>query len=429
MGVSKLVIGGTVRQERGYLHLLGVSGMPLSDVQIRNAKPSSKPYKLADGGGLYVLVKPDGAKYWRLKYRFSGKEKLLALGVYPLVRAPAARAARDEAKRRLTDGRDPAHARREDRRAAQISAANTFEIIAREWVEQQRNRWTPDHAGRVLDSLIADAFPEFGFRSIAEITAPEVLAALRKVEARGALEVASRVYQRCGAVFRYAIATGRCKLNPVPDLQGALKAPKREHRAALSAADLPAYLHKLATYDGQLQTKLALKLLALTFVRTGELRGAEWSEFDLEHCEWRIPAERMKMRAPHIVPLSRQALAVLEQLKPLTGDGQYLFPNQHKPNACMSENTMLYALYRMGYHSRATGHGFRATASTILNEQGWRADAIERQLAHAEKNKVRAAYHRSEYLADRRKMMQAWADHLDTLASSAKITSTREATV
>ena len=403
--------------------------MLLSDVQIRNAKPSSKPYKLADGGGLYVLVKPDGAKYWRLKYRFAGKEKLLALGVYPLVRAPAARTARDEAKRRLADGHDPSHARREDKRAAQISAANTFEIVAREWVEQQRNRWTPNHAGRVLDSLVADAFLEIGFRSIAEITAPELLAALRKIEARGALEVASRVNQRFGAIFRYAVATGRCERNPVADLRGALKAPKREHRAALSAADLPDYLQQLETYDGQLQTKLALKLLALTFVRTGELRGAKWSEFDLDIGEWRIPAERMKMRAPHIVPLSRQALGVLEQLKPITGDQEYLFPNQHNPKACMSENTMLYALYRMGYHSRATGHGFRATASTILNEQGWRADAIERQLAHAEKNKVRAAYHRSEYLADRRKMMQAWADYLDTLASSVKRTSTRKTTV
>jgi integrase len=397
--------------------------MPLSDLQIRNAKSSAKPYKLADGGGLYVLVKPDGAKYWRLKYRFAGKEKLLALGVYPQVRPAEARAARDEAKRQLLAGRDPASERREEKRAALISAAATFEVIAREWVEQQRNRWTPDHAERVLDSLVTDVFPAIGFRPMAEITAPELLAVLRKIEARGALEVASRVYQRCGAVFRYAVATGRCERSPVGDLRGALKAPKREHRAALLAADLPEYLRTLEAYDGQLQTKLALKLLALTFVRTRELRGAEWSEFDLEHAEWRIPAERMKMRAAHIVPLSRQALAVLAQLKPLTGDQRFLFPNQHKPDACMSENTMLYALYRMGYHSRATGHGFRATASTILNEQGWRADAIERQLAHAEKNKVRAAYHRSEYLPERRKMMQAWAEHLDRLALSAAKTS------
>jgi integrase len=403
----------------------------LTDVRCRKAQPREKPFKLFDSGGLYLLVspggkrKPEGLKHWRLKYRVAGKEKLLALGVYPLVSIADARTARDEAKRLLAEGRDPATARRDDKRAALISAAATFEAIAREWVEQQRNRWTPDHAERVLDSLVTDVFPAIGFRPIAEITAPELLAVLRKIEARGALEVASRVYQRCGAVFRYAVATGRCERSPVGDLRGALKAPKREHRPALLAADLPEYLRALEAYDGQLQTKLALKLLALTFVRSGELRGAEWSEFDLEQAEWRIPAERMKMRAAHIVPLSRQALAVLAQLKPLTGQRRFLLPNQHKPDACMSENTMLYALYRMGYHSRATGHGFRATASTILNEKGWRADAIERQLAHAEKNKVRAAYHRSEYLPERRKMMQAWADYLDRLASGAKASSAK----
>lgn len=401
--------------------------MALTDVEIRNAKAAKQPYKLADGGGLYVLVNPGGSKYWRLKYRFAGKEKLLALGVYPLVRAAQAREARDEAKRLLNDGRDPATVRKEEKRTAQVSAANTFEALAREWVEQQRNRWTPNHAERVLNSLVTDVFPEIGFRPIAELTAPELLAVLRKIESRDALETASRVYQRCGAVFRYAVITGRCERSPAADLRGALKAPKRMNRAALSAADLPEYLAKLEAYDGHLQTKLGLKLLALTFVRTGELRGAEWAEIDFEHAEWRIPAERMKMRAAHIVPLSRQALAVLEQLKPLTGGGRLLFPNQSKPDACMSENTMLYALYRMGYHSRATGHGFRATASTILNEHGWKPDVIERQLAHAERNKVRAAYHRSEYLPERRNMMQAWADHLDALAAGAKVTPIRRA--
>lgn len=403
----------------------------LTDIRCRKAQPSEKPYKLFDSGGLYLLVspggarKPEGLKHWRLKYRFAGKEKLLALGVYPEVSLGDARDARDKAKRLLNDGRDPTHTRKQEKRAAEMSAATTFEAIAREWVEQQRNRWTVNHAERVLDSLIANVFPEIGFRPIVEITAPELLAVLRKIEARDALEVASRVYQRCGAVFRYAVATGRCERSPVADLRGALKAPKREHRAALSAADLPEYLRKLEAYDGHLQTKLALNLLALTFVRTGELRGAEWTEFDFEHAEWRIPAERMKMRAPHIVPLSRQALTVLGQLQSLTGSGRFLFPNQHKPDTGMSENTMLYALYRMGYHSRATGHGFRATASTILNEEGWHADAIERQLAHTEKNKVRAAYHRSEYLPERRKMMQAWADYLDALGSATQVTPIR----
>jgi len=401
--------------------------MALTDVTIRNARGKAKPYKLADSGGLYVLVKPDRAKYWRFKYRFVGKEKLLALGVYPAVRVADARAARDEAKRLLTEGRDPATVRKEEKRAVQVSTANTFEALAREWVEQKRNAWTPGHAARVLESLEDNAFPDLGFRPITEITAPELLAALRKIEARDALETASRIYQRCSAVFRYGVVTGRCERSPAADLRGALKAPKRAHHAALSAADLPEYLGKLETYQGHLQTQFALKLLALTFVRTGELRGAEWSEIDFEHAEWRIPAERMKMRAAHIVPLSRQALTVLEQLKSLTGGGRYLFPNQHKPDACMSENTMIYALYRMGYHSRATGHGFRATASTILNEQGWKPDAIERQLAHAERNKVRAAYHRSEYLPERRKMMQAWADYLEALASGGKVTPIRKA--
>ena len=400
--------------------------MALTDVAIRTAKAAKKPYKLADGGGLYLLVNSDGRKYWRLKYRFASKEKLLALGVYPMVRAAESRAARDDAKRLLNEGRDPATARKEAKRAVQVSSANTFEALAREWVEQKRNAWTTGHAARVLESLEADVFPALGFRPITDISAPELHTVLRKVEARGALETASRIYQRCSAVFRYAVITGRCERNPVADLRGALKAPKRANHAALSAADLPEYLTKLDAYDGHVQTKLALKLLALTFVRTGELRGAEWSEIDFEHAEWRIPAERMKMRAAHIVPLSRQALTVLQQLKPITGDGRLLFPNQSRADTCMSENTMLYALYRMGYHSRATGHGFRATASTILNEQGWKADVVERQLAHVERNKVRAAYHRSEYLPERKKMMQAWADYLDGLAAGARVTPIRK---
>lgn len=395
--------------------------MPLTDVAIRNAKAKAKPYKLADGGGLYVLVNPDGSKYWRLKYRYGGKEKLLALGVYPQVRVSEAREYRDEAKRVLKSNRDPSLVRKEQKRAAEISSANTFEAVAREWVEQQAHRWIAAHTKRVLDSLVDNAFPVLGFRPINEIGAPELLSALRKIESRGALETAHRVLQRCNAIFRYAISTGRCERNPAVDLRGALKAPKRANYAALSATDLPDFLNKLEVYDGHLQTKVALKLLVLTFVRSGELRAAEWSEFDLERAEWRIPAERMKMRTPHIVPLSRQALNLLEQLKPLTGHGRFLFPNQSKPQACMSENTMLYALYRMGYHSRTTGHGFRATASTVLNEQGWKADAIERQLAHAERNKVRAAYHRSEYLEERRKMMQHWADYLEAIQTGAQV--------
>lgn len=401
--------------------------MPLTDVAIRNAKPGERAYKLTDGHGLYLLVNPDGGKYWRLKYRYGGKEKLLALGVYPEVKGADARQQRDDAKRLLKTGLDPSAVRKAQKHATVVASSNTFESIACEWVKQQQNRWVPEHATRVLASLEEEIFPALGSRPISAITAPELLAALRKIESRGALETAQRVLQRSDAVFRYAVATGRAERSPAGDLRGALKAPKREHRHALSAADLPEFLRKLDAYDGHAQTKLAIRMQVLTWVRPGELRGAEWAEFDLEAAEWRIPGERMKMRQPHIVPLARQALEALEQLRPLTGGGKYLFPNQSNARACMSENTVLFAIYRMGYHSRATGHGFRATASTILNEQGWRADAIERQLAHKEPNKVRAAYHRSEYLDERRKMMQAWADYLDTFAAGDKVTPMKRA--
>lgn len=406
---------------------MGVLEMALTDRAVRNAKAKVKQYKLSDAGGLYLLVTPQGGKYWRLKYRFGGKEKLLALGVFDQVSLATAREERDIAKRLLKDGRDPGTAKKLDSIAAAFSAANTFEAIAMEWLDQQRNRWTAGHAQRVLDSMKADLFEDLGPRPIVEIKASEILAALRKVEKRGVLETAQRLLQRCNAVLRYAVVTNRAERNPAADLRGALKVPQRTNYPALSAADLPAYLKALEGYQGHIQTKLGLKLLALTFVRSGELRAAEWAEFDFKRPEWRIPAERMKMGVEHIVPLSSQAIAVLDELKKLTGRSRFLFPNQTKPDICMSENTMLYALYRMGYHGRATGHGFRATASTILNEQGWKPDAIERQLAHAERNKVRAAYHRSEYLDERRKMMQAWADYLDAIGSGAKVTPIKRA--
>lgn len=260
-------------------------------------------------------------------------------------------------------------------------------------------------------------FPSLGYRPIAEISASELLAAIRKIEHRGALVTARTVLQKCGEIFRYAIITDRAERNPAPNLRGALKPARVKNNAYLRESDLPEYLQKLKTYDGLPTTKLALKFLLLTFVRTSEQRGAKWKEMDFEMALWRIPAERMKMRDSHIVPLSRQAIAVLEELKTLTGRFEYIFPNQHQPKGCMSENTMLYALYRMGYHSRATGHGFRATASTILNEHGFQPDVIERQLAHAERDGVRASYNHAEYLTERQKMMQWWADYLDGVAA------------
>lgn len=399
--------------------------MPLTDIEVRNAKPKSAPYKLTDAEGMYLLVKPSGAKYWRLKYRYGGKEKVLALGVYPDVRLPDARKRRADAKASLTENRDPGFERKSEKLVAAFRAGNTFEGVAREWWETKRQGWSPSHTQATLHRLEKEVFPALGGRPVAEIEAAELLNVIRQVEARGALELASKTLIVTGQVFRYAIATSRAKSDPTRDLRGALKRREVRHYNALKESELPEFLKKLDTYDGHNMTRHAIRLLMLTFVRTNELRAAKWTEFDFDKAEWRVPAERMKTRAEHLVPLSRQAIAALEQVKALSGNREHVFPNEHNPQKCMSENTILYALYRMGYRGRATGHGFRATASTILNEQGWRADVIERQLAHSEKNKVRAAYHRSQYLDDRRRMMQGWADYLDGMASRAKVLSLR----
>jgi len=389
----------------------------LSDAKARNAKPGPKPYKISDGEGLFLLVTPAGGKYWRLKYFSGGKEKLLALGVYPEVTLADARDRRIQARKVLAGGNDPAEAKKHARRLAIIKSGNSFETVAREWFEKRKHEWAPSSANTMLARLERHLFPKLGRRPIADITPPEILEVLRVIEGRGTLETARRMMQSCGKIFMYAIATGRAERNPVPDLRGALKTPVVTHYAFLKATELPSYLKKLDGYDGSLLTKLALRLLLLTFVRTSELRGAQWTEIDRKKAEWRIPSERMKMKELHIVPLSRQAIAVLRELQMLTGDRQYIFPNQHNPRAYMSENTMLYALYRMGYHSRTTGHGFRSTASTILNEHGFRADVIERQLAHSERNTVRAAYNHAQYLPERREMMQWWSDYLDKIAA------------
>jgi integrase len=390
----------------------------LSDAKARNAKPRTRPYKISDGEGLFLLIMPSGSKYWRLKYFFAGKEKLLALGVYPEIELADARIRRAEARKVLAAGKDPGEAKKEASRLAILKSANSFEAVAREWFEKRKHEWASSSAETMLDRLERHIFPKLGLRPVADITAPDVLAMLRAVENRGTLHTARRVMQLCGQIFMYAIATGRAERNPVPDLRGALGTPVVKHRSYLQAAELPAYLTKLETYDGSRQTKLALRLLLLTFVRTIELRGSRWSEIDWDKAEWRIPVERMKMKELHIVPLSSQAIAVLRDLEKLSDKRQYIFPNEHNPATFMSENTMLYALYRMGYHSRATGHGFRSTASTILNEHGFRADVIERQLAHNERDSVRAAYNHAQYLPERREMMQWWADYLDEVASN-----------
>jgi integrase len=384
----------------------------LSDASVRNAKPKTKSYKIADGEGLFLLVMPNGSKYWRLKYFFAGKEKLLALGVYPEVTLAEARDRRVQARKVLAAGNDPGQAKKQAKQLATAKAANTFEAIAREWYEQRKHEWSPKTTRMVLARLERHILPRLGHRPIAGINAPEVLGVLRVVEGSGALEMARRVMHICAQIFMYAIATGRAERNPVTDLRGALKTPVTKHRAYLRESELPAYLG-LTAYVGTPLTKLALQFLLLTFVRTTELRAAQWEEIRWEKAEWRIPAERMKMRDEHIVPLSRQAIALLREIQEHSGTRPYVFPNEVTPSTFMSENTMLYALYRMGYRSRATGHGFRSTASTVLNEHGFPPDVIERQLAHGERNKVRAAYNHAQYLAERRNMMQWWADYLE----------------
>lgn len=389
--------------------------MPLTDTTIRNAKSKDKPYKLSDGGGLFISVQPNGGKWWRFKYRFIDKEKLLSLGVYPDVSLAQARERRDNARKALADGKDPSFLKQEAKRHAVIKIENTFEAIFKEWHEKKSPGWTPRYARNVIMRMGLDIIPKLGKRPIAEITAPELLDVLRVIEARGSLDIAHRAQQVCGQIFLYAIATGRAERNPALDLRGALKVHKKKHYPHLTADELPEFFRAMEVYTRKrtLLTTLALRLLILTFVRTGELRAATWNEINLEKAEWRIPATRMKMRQPHIVPLSRQAIVLLQELMPLTGHWQYLFPNQHHPAKCMSENTILGALKRMNYQERTTGHGFRAMASTILNEHSFRPDIIERQLAHKEANQVRACYNHAQYLEERRKMMQWWADFLD----------------
>ena len=390
----------------------------LTELAVKSAKPTKSIRKLSDGNGLVLLVYPNGSKYWAYRYRYLGKEKTLSLGVYPEVTLVEARDKLAEARKLVADGKDPSEARKAVKRQVTISAENSFEAVGREWIAMKGHAWTPRYARYVVSRLEKDIFPKIGSRPIKDISAPELLSVVRILETRGATELPHRVLNCCGQIFMYGIATGRADRNPANDLQGALKTHVKKHYAHLKAIELPEFLGRVAEYHGHPQTKLAVRLLMLTFVRTTELRGATWSEIDIDNAEWRIPAERMKMRRDHIVPLSRQAVVVLKELQRLNAQWTYVFPNPYKPFKHMSENAMLYALYRMGYHSRATGHGFRHTASTILNESGlFSGDAIERQLAHVQGNTVRAAYNHAQYLPERRKMMQWWADYLDEVAA------------
>lgn len=429
MGASQYLTGATV---------------PLTDPTIRNAKPGvhprkgdtgGKPYKLFDGNGLYLEVAPAGGKWWRLKYRHGGKEKRLSLGVYPQTplatpRDKTGKAVKDaitgtpiygarekaqSARRLLDEGIDPSqHRQAEATREAAIET-DSFEAVGREWFAKNKHRWVDGHSEKIISRLERDLFPWIGTRPVAELTAPELLACLRRIEERGSLDTAHRAKQDASAIIRYAIANGRAQRDPAQDLRGALPPAKGKHFATITEPTAVAELLRACDgYSGDLVTRCALRLLPLVFVRPGELRHAEWSEFDFDAGEWRIPGARMKMRVLHIVPLSAQAVAVLRELHPLTGEGRYVFPSVRTKARPISENTINAALRRMGYSKdQMTGHGFRATASTMLNEQGWKPDAIERQLAHAERDSSRASYNHAQFLPERRKMMQAWSDYLD----------------
>ncbi|MDX8127737.1 integrase arm-type DNA-binding domain-containing protein [Methylomonas sp. OY6] len=396
----------------------------LTDTEIRKAKPTEKPQKISDGGGLFLLVTPHGSKLWRLAYRFAGKQKTLAIGEYPSVGLADARTKREEAKKQLANGIDPSTAKKAAKAASQDAAANSFEVIAREWHETHMANKTEDHAQKTLTNFEKDVFPWLGRMPITNIEAPDVLAVVKRIEQRGANEIAKKAKRSIGQVFRYAIATGRAVRNPVPDLQGAFVPTAVKHHAAITdPVQIGALLRACEDYTGHFATRCALRLSFLVMLRPGEVRKAEWSEIDLERAEWRIPAAKMKMREEHIIPLSRQALTIFEEIKPLTSNSRFVFPSVRSNARPMSENTITGALRRLGYTgAEMTAHGFRGMASTRLNEAHlFHPDAIERQLAHGEQNSVRAAYNRAQYLPERVKMLQWWADYLDSLKEGAAV--------
>ncbi len=397
--------------------------MALNDLKIRNKKPSAKQEKMYDGDGLFLLVTPQGGKYFRFKYRFDGKEKLLAFGTYPEISLADARQRRDEARRQIAHGIDPGAVRKAQKQA-ETAETETFEVIAREWHERFSHTWAPGHAVKLMNALKRDLFPWIGARPIKDLKAPELLAALRRIESRGTLETAHRVRGMLGQIFRYAVATGRAERDPVADLRGALPQPNEKHHAAITdPKDVSPLLRAIDGYQGHFVVKCALRLAPMLFVRPGELRHAEWTEIDLDEAVWNIPGSKMKMKEPHLVPLSKQAVEILRDLQPLTGAGRYVFPSARSFARPMSNNAILAALRRMGFSKdEMTGHGFRAMARTILDEVlQVRPDYIEHQLAHAVRDPNGRAYNRTAHLVERRKMMQIWADYLDGLKSGAVV--------
>lgn len=386
----------------------------LTDHQIRLAKPRSQPFKLTDGAGLYLLVKPTAAKSWRLKYRFGGKEKLLTLGPYPEIPLAEARSEAVAARKLLREGVDPVQHRKAARSNA-AAAVDTFQVIAEEWMASRSNDWKPGYLETVKAAVAHNLYPAIGDVDIRAISVPFLRSHLLPIEERGRLDTLRKVLMWASAVFRFAIATGRAETDPASLLRGTFKSPKSQNFPAITEPREFGRLISKIREVHSVPARSGLLLLAYTFVRTSELRGAEWKEIDFKKAEWRIPADRMKMGKEHVVPLSVQGVGLLETMKPFS-NGRFVFPNARKKNKPMSENTLLYTLYELGMKGRMTGHGFRAAASSMLNELGHDADVIERQLAHQEQNRIRAAYHRADYLEPRKKMMQAWADYIDTLA-------------
>ncbi|MBI3523833.1 MAG: integrase arm-type DNA-binding domain-containing protein [Betaproteobacteria bacterium] len=399
--------------------------MPLSDTAIKKAKPTDKPQRLFDGGGLYLEISPAGGKLWRLKYRCAGKEKRLALGKYPDVPLARARERREEARRLLAEGIDPSEHRKATKSLQTGLAANTFEVIGREWYAKTAPTLADSTKGKLLKYLESDVFPILGKRPIADLAAPDLLKVIHRIEGRGAVDVARRMHNVCGRIFRYAVGKGLATRDPSRDIE--LKdilppADVQHHASVTDPKAAEGLLRAIEGFSGTFTTRCALRLAPLVFVRPGELRHAEWTEFDFTKAEWRIPAGKMKMKEQHIVPLSAQAIAVIREVKALTGSGRYLFPGERTSERPMSENTINAALRRMGYaKEEMTGHGFRSMASTLLHELGLPHAVIESQLAHGERNKVSAAYNFAKYLPECRAMMQQWADYLDQLKAGAEV--------
>ena len=396
--------------------------MPLTDTAIRTAKPGEKPVKLADEKGLYLLMTPAGGKWWRLDYRFSSKRKTLSMGIYPEVSLKEARDKRDEARKHLAQGIDPGENRKATKAAKADRATNSFESVAREWFSKLSPNWATSHADKIIQRLEKDIFPWLGGKPIAEITAPELLTVLRRIENRGAQDTTHRAHQNCGQVFRYAVATGRCERDPSGDLRGALAPAKHKHFAAITEpVAVGELLRAIGAFKGTLVVQCALKLAPLFFVRPGELRKAEWQQFDLDKGEWRYFVTKTK--SEHLVPLSTQAIAILRELHALTCTRKFVFPGRD-PQKPMSEAAVNAALRRMGYDTKTeiTGHGFRAMARTILHQElGVKPEVIEHQLAHRVPDALGTAYNRTKFLAERRKMMQQWADYLDKLKTGAEV--------